>query len=375
MGKASFLLVFGLLALARGDVGQSGSSSEDEERIVQKDDGSFSGYLTDILCWDRRTAIDGADMLLSPQDHTVHCMRDLQECIDTGFGVLEKPDGAAEFRLKYTFDSAGNDMTLALLKASRKRNNYVVSVKGDFSGGGVKVSEIVEYTSGPNVGGGGGIATMGDLGSSAPGVLIAHFVLMLIAYALLFPLGVAVAATGRRTPEAATGAWLTAHRRVQSAGLLAMLGGLACAIAFADSRGAHFKTSHTFVGIAVVALTAVQPLMAAARPHPPQEGEAKSDARRNWELAHKLIGTLTLAGGLVAIGIGINLLFALGFDAASYGTAIALAALFLLPVLAYTLAAKNGMASGATRWLVVTLGGAAQAVSPAAKAHDADFNS
>lgn len=125
---------------------------------------------------------------------------------------------------------------------------------------------------------------------STPGVIVAHFVLMLVACACL-SLGVALAANGRVVRTAADGAWLVAHRRLQLTGLLAMLGGFACALAFAASRGGgHFKSSHTLVGITVIALAVFQPAMAAFRPKAAQHGK-KSTERAIWEAAHRSSAT------------------------------------------------------------------------------------
>ena len=43
---------------------------------------TFTGYVTDILCWDRSIAggrgLDGTDMTKNPENHSVHCLRDIQ---------------------------------------------------------------------------------------------------------------------------------------------------------------------------------------------------------------------------------------------------------------------------------------------------------
>jgi hypothetical protein len=116
------------------------------------------GYLVDMLCWNRpgHVAIDGAALRTAPQDHTVHCLRDIPACRAGGFGLLEKveekvpattvdanntatataqeeppePPPLPGFVLKYRLDAAGNALALELLDASAKEKDYVVRVTG-----------------------------------------------------------------------------------------------------------------------------------------------------------------------------------------------------------------------------------------------------
>ena len=55
---------------------------------------THTGFVVDLFCWDMpgHVAIDGADLDTSPEDHTVHCMRDIQQCRDNGFAVLRELD-------------------------------------------------------------------------------------------------------------------------------------------------------------------------------------------------------------------------------------------------------------------------------------------
>ena len=59
---------------------------------------SHTGFVIDLFCWDMpgHVAIDGADLDTSPEDHTVHCMRDIQQCRDNGFAVLRELDDGGE---------------------------------------------------------------------------------------------------------------------------------------------------------------------------------------------------------------------------------------------------------------------------------------
>lgn len=57
---------------------------------------TFAGYLADIYCAKMCTdtspscaVLDGADMMRQPQDHTVHCLYDMQQCWSSGFCLLK----------------------------------------------------------------------------------------------------------------------------------------------------------------------------------------------------------------------------------------------------------------------------------------------
>ena len=51
-----------------------------------------TGYLCDVYCWElpRSVALDGARMAEAPERHTVHCMRDVARCRDSGFVLLQQ---------------------------------------------------------------------------------------------------------------------------------------------------------------------------------------------------------------------------------------------------------------------------------------------
>jgi len=76
----------------------------------------FSGFLVDLLNWNlpNHIALDGADLANSPEDFTVHAMRDIQEARDSGFGILVEQANAT-FNLDFVFDSRGNQLALEVL--------------------------------------------------------------------------------------------------------------------------------------------------------------------------------------------------------------------------------------------------------------------
>ena len=113
---------------------------------------SFTGYLVDIFCWDKpnHLAIDGAKLDTEPEAHTVHCLRDIQRCIDSGYALLEKAAGASRYTLKYRLDAAGNAKALTIIKSTASTNNFRVTVTGTVSGDTIRVSTLKEGAPPPN---------------------------------------------------------------------------------------------------------------------------------------------------------------------------------------------------------------------------------
>jgi len=94
---------------------------------------SHTGYLIDILCWEREghIAIDGADLDTNPQDHSIHCMRDVEVCRSRGHGVLDVTEDGCGYDLAYRFDEIGNQLALDYVDVSAKTDNVVVTVTGE----------------------------------------------------------------------------------------------------------------------------------------------------------------------------------------------------------------------------------------------------
>jgi predicted ferric reductase len=52
------------------------------------------GWIADFFCVNQRWALDAADMWRQPQGHTLHCLIDIQRCIDSGYCLMQQqPDG------------------------------------------------------------------------------------------------------------------------------------------------------------------------------------------------------------------------------------------------------------------------------------------
>lgn len=285
---------------------------------------THTGFLTDILCWELEDAVDGANMRTAPEAHTVHCMRDLQKCIDSGFGVLERPEGETDYQLKYRLDERGNQNALALLQQTSKRANFIVTVRGDEHGDVLRNAEVVEPASGavPD-----GVA--GDFRRPPEPVLCAHMSLMLLSWGCMLPWGVVLANRTRKI--GAPGAWFTSHLRLQTYGWGLQLAGFVCGVVYTEAYTAHFIRVHPVLGIITVVIGTLQPVNAVLRAHP----EPKTRIRRAWEVVHKGGGRLCIATGVASIATGIQLIDALAYDVALIASASAVACLGLLSAAAY----------------------------------------
>jgi len=119
----------------------AGAVSEEGSNMV-----AVSGFLVDNYCWNKpnHLAIDGAKLGTAPQDHTVHCLRDVQECIDSGYAILEKPAGASEYQVKYKLDAVGNANALKVIKATKSVKDFFVTAYGVPADGVLTDATIVE---------------------------------------------------------------------------------------------------------------------------------------------------------------------------------------------------------------------------------------
>eukprot|EP00947_MAST-08B_sp_MAST-8B-sp1_P001249 g1249.t1 len=104
---------------------------------------SFTGPIVDIFCWDRTSggvkhaALDGAVLDTNPQDHTVHCLRDIADCRANGYAILQKPAGAAKWSIKYKLDATGNTNALKIIDSTKTIQDLRVTVTGTLNGDGV----------------------------------------------------------------------------------------------------------------------------------------------------------------------------------------------------------------------------------------------
>ena len=101
----------------------------------------YEGYLADVLCATRGTALDGADMMKHPEKHTVACLKE-PPCVASGFGVLVK--GKDETYAFHKFDKKGNELAMQLINKTAKKDSLSVEVTGQMKDGIINVDNIVE---------------------------------------------------------------------------------------------------------------------------------------------------------------------------------------------------------------------------------------
>lgn len=292
---------------------------------------THTGFLSDLLCWNMVNAIDGANMLISPEAHTVHCMRDVPECANSGFGVLELKNGESEYSLKFKFDDTGNNASIALLRASKRRANVMVTVTGEPDGIVLRGARVIEPSAGAVP-----MSLAGDYRRAPESILLAHIALMLGSWGCLLPWGVAIAKRTRKVPP--VGAWFTAHLRLATYGWGMQLAGFAMGVIYCQKYTAHFVQVHPILGLIVVLLGFLQPLNAVFRPHP----EPKTWKRLLWEFIHKASGRLALAISIVTIITGILLLTAFAYTDRTVAATAACAALCMIPPYVYLAVGDRG---------------------------------
>jgi hypothetical protein len=101
---------------------------------------ALEGMIADMLCVNARTAVDGADMWASPQDHSLGCLITIQACVDSGYCLLQRQASATGTGLwgcAYTFtanETVAIAARLAALVANPgARNNLNVRVGGTWA--------------------------------------------------------------------------------------------------------------------------------------------------------------------------------------------------------------------------------------------------
>jgi len=106
-------------------------TTETQDGCVEQ---TWEGYLVDNFCWemDNHIAIDGADLVNSPQDHSKECLL-LPECVASGYFLLtKKEDGTYDvtYDYYYNFTQEQNALALEYIQASTKENDYYVRATG-----------------------------------------------------------------------------------------------------------------------------------------------------------------------------------------------------------------------------------------------------
>lgn len=82
------------------------------------------GYIMDILCIERGTLLDAPDIvtLQNPEKHSIHCLVDVDECVDSGYSILSPPkEPGLNYTVKYLLGPDGTKQ--AKQAAENARNN------------------------------------------------------------------------------------------------------------------------------------------------------------------------------------------------------------------------------------------------------------
>jgi hypothetical protein len=166
-------------------------------------------------------------------------------------------------------------------------------------------------------------------------VLWLHVLCMLLGWGLLLPWGASLA--NRSRDVGAKGSWYRTHVAMQITGWGCQIAGFVLSIVLVQvyEGGMHFtgptstNTGHKVIGLLVVIFGSLQPLNARLRPHAPAEGEAKSGARRAWEVLHKYGGWVCIFFGVLNAMVGCALLVEQNYESGVVGGAAVLLALCL----------------------------------------------
>jgi len=281
----------------------------------------YSGHLVDFYCLSLvrtgGTAIDGSDVENEPQEHTLHCLRDVPQCRD-GFYLAER-DSNGKYDIKFQLDDTSYTSVLALMDtfpvgSDRDGRQFQVTANGTHDGDGVlRSATFVPCFAAQGCDGvcTGNCNTPADQDYTLPAghfLLVAHVVCMCLSWGCLLPLGVIWARNLRKSTWKPGGVpvWFQGHRTIQSTGVTLQL--LGFFFIFLFKKGAHFQRPHEIIGLIVVLLGLMQPINAQIRHlksigHPGPNGE-KTRNRVIWEVVHKGSGWLCLVLGTVNVILG-----------------------------------------------------------------------
>eukprot|EP00537_Pseudo-nitzschia_pungens_P006476 CAMPEP_0172358244 /NCGR_PEP_ID=MMETSP1060-20121228/2570_1 /TAXON_ID=37318 /ORGANISM="Pseudo-nitzschia pungens, Strain cf. cingulata" /LENGTH=577 /DNA_ID=CAMNT_0013079357 /DNA_START=154 /DNA_END=1887 /DNA_ORIENTATION=+ len=312
-----------------------------------------TGFVMDLFCIDRGTLFDNPTVrtLEGPEQHSVHCLIDVESCISSPFEILLDPatEGGMYSR-GFRLDPDSKQQAVALAQSvgtctecnpnNTDNNSHVrgfrvaarativdLNANDDSVPPTIRVLAIEDTTAYegtesacerffglPDIaecdGGSAGGSPLDSIAIDATAsqnalrrTHFAHASLMLIGWGYLLPSGTLVAKFFKHRLD---GAWFRFHRIIQTIGLLLALAGWIIALAnfnvFLDYGQTNFR--HGVCGMIVMILGLLQPLNAFFRPHPPEGDEAKSKARTIWEVVHKTSGWVAVALAVPTIVLG-----------------------------------------------------------------------
>lgn len=308
------------------------------------DDICVEGFIMDFFCIDRGTLFDNNDVvsLLNPEQHSIHCLVDVAQCLASGYEVLTDNPQGGTFCRGFSIDrgesealvvadaratgerdlSGGRGCTTCTGASGSQTEGYRATLIGNIAQLGADDETPARITVSQVIGvddEGYGCPTQGV---TAPDVCIttgggglvpkiyAHGSLMIIGWGFFLPSGVITARLFRHRPD---GLWFKMHRALQTFGLVIAIAGWAIALKNFNVFGPAARGTgnpsfiHGCLGMTVMCIGLTQPLNALVRPHAPEAGAAKSTFRTAWEFWHKGMGYTGILLSIATIGYGTTL--------------------------------------------------------------------
>jgi len=184
-------------------------------------------------------AVDGADVIRAPEDHTLHCLRDPPQCYEGGYMLaVNRGNGTKDYHVKFKLDEASNRNALALLRtypvghARDHQGNFWVPANGSHSGDGIlRGASIVECTGDASSCDGacvGSCVTPEIVPALTPSrFLWGHVICMVLSWGCLLPTGVLWARNLKWSQRKVCGEilWFQGHRTFQILGWTLQLAG------------------------------------------------------------------------------------------------------------------------------------------------------
>jgi len=285
----------------------------DPVNVTVGDNICVAGYVMDNYCIARGTLLDPSGVVSlgpdGPIDHTLHCLIDVLQCINSPYEILKKLDNG-NFGRAWRLES--NDLVVAHAKevgvcstcdgtgtqvAGYKATIFadVLNLGSDTIPALIKVTSVFDHTTGcggveyavPSMvtgnGSGGGL--------SLNQKILIHGSLMLIGWGFLLPSGVIIARLARHRPGSL---WFKAHIIIQPIALLLTIVAWSIALhnfrALESGKSGGKSYTHAVFGMITMVIGIFQPINAIFRPHAPEEGESKTVLRLTWEIVHKALG-------------------------------------------------------------------------------------
>jgi hypothetical protein len=168
-----------------------------------------SGFVMDNFCIDRGTLLDKPRLrtLEYPEEHTIHCLIDIQQCVLSSYALLEEKapgSGGEKYKVAYQLGSGATQIVIAEAEKLRKqgvKQGVRMTFKGVDDSGTLKCVSIV--------------AANGTDGSESKHSIVdvqllrsIHGSLMFIAWLVFAPAGILIA---RYSKETLVHSWFRIH--------------------------------------------------------------------------------------------------------------------------------------------------------------------